>query len=59
MTSNKMIKKPRKKPTSIKEVVLTKEDFFRMLDKAIQPTDGQPPLHQKILPVKEKRETSE
>lgn len=54
MTTKKVTQKPKKKIVSSKETILTKEDFLRLLDKAIQPL---PP--QKKQPVKGKSKTSE
>ena len=41
----------KKKTTPKKEVVLTRDDFFKLLDKAIQPV-------KKLTPAKGKKKTS-
>jgi len=54
MTEKTKTQKSKKKTTSTEEVVLTKEDFFKALDKAIQPVSPK-----KKQPAKGKRKTSE
>jgi len=60
MTDKKKNHSTKKKtPPKENESVLTKEDFFRLLDKAIQPKVNQPVSPQKKRPAKEKSKTSE